>query len=369
MTSTTRDADTAELYGAEHVPQVGHFYIDLAKGRLHCLNDVARRMRASGMPLLASDAAVPAWQTSRREPAMGATLPVAVALREGRLAEAELLFTPTGQSERTMHCSATPLKDGNGHVRAVVATVVCLPVLPDWSALAGLAHDLRSPLQTLGLVRHILEFRTLAESQRQDALVRLGNAAERAHKMAQELLDWCRNRGTVRQGPQQDWFALEPFLREVVAEQVPAAGQKRLALAANVNAVRGWQIQSDRGRLARVLTNLLVNAVRYTPANGRVQLGAAWDDESDERQLVLEVHDTGAGITPEEQESIFQPFERGQTGREQDSGGSGIGLAVVDRLTQELGLSCDVQSAAGQGSQFRIYVPINLLRMAPIATA
>jgi nitrogen fixation/metabolism regulation signal transduction histidine kinase len=367
MTSTTRDADTAVLCGADHIPQIAHFYVDVAKGRLHCLNDVARRLRASGIPLLATDAADPIWQNARRDAVSPAALPAAVALREGRLAEAELVFAAAAQQERTLHCSATPLKDPDGRVRAIMVTVVCLPVAPDWSTLAGLAHDLRSPLQTMGLVRHILAFRTLAESQRQEALTRLGTAAERAHKMAQELLEWCRSRGAARQSLESDWFALEPFLREVLAEQVPSAGQKRIALATSLGPIRGWQVLADRARLARILTNLLTNAIRYTPANGRVELGAAWEDQEGERTLALEVHDTGAGISPEEQESIFQPFERGSNAREQDSGGSGIGLAVVDRLTQELGLRCEVQSTAGQGSQFRVYVPTNLLRMAPQA--
>ncbi|HTD78007.1 MAG TPA: ATP-binding protein, partial [Chloroflexota bacterium] len=111
-----------------------------------------------------------------------------------------------------------------------------------------------------------------------------------------------------------------------------------------------------------------VNAVRYTPEGGRVVLGAAWQDQGAGRVLVLEVRDTGSGIAAHEQESIFNPFERGQSGRDGDSTGSGVGLAVVDRLTQALGLDYDVQSVAGQGSQFRILVPQALLRMAPPAS-
>jgi two-component system phosphate regulon sensor histidine kinase PhoR len=107
--------------------------------------------------------------------------------------------------------------------------------------------------------------------------------------------------------------------------------------------------------------------VRYTPAGGQVNLGARFEHRDGARVLVLEVKDTGVGIAEHEHESIFNPFERGQTGRDNDSGGSGVGLSVVDRLTQELGLACEVQSAAGQGSRFRVVVPAQLLRMAPPA--
>jgi signal transduction histidine kinase len=74
------------------------------------------------------------------------------------------------------------------------------------------------------------------------------------------------------------------------------------------------------------------------------------------------VVDTGAGISREEQESIFQPYERGRAAKESDSGGSGFGLAVVDRLVSELGLSLEVYSEYGRGSAFHLSLPAALLR-------
>src|SRR5262249_2597171 len=120
---------------------------------------------------------------------------------------------------------------------------------------------------------------------------------------------------------------------------------------------------SDRWRLGRVLANLLVNAVRYTN-QGRVEFSAAWREEGAVRRLALTVQDTGPGISQEEQDSIFQPFERGRAGREGDSSGSGLGLAVVDRLVEELGLSLEVFSQYGHGSAFHLLVPAERLRQA-----
>ena len=368
MTSTIRDQDTALLCGASDAPQVGHFYLDMSKGDLYCLNEAARRMRASGAPLLAGDPAIADLRTATGAVVAGDALPAAIAARDGRLAEAEYVLARPGQPQRLLQHSATPLKDADGRVRAVLASVVCRPQPPDWSTIAGLAHDLRTPLQTLNMVGHILEVRTLPEAQRAEALQRLGNAAERAQQIAQELLEWCRTHGGSARGPQLEWFALEPLLRDMVAEQAAAARQKQLALGATLAPIRGWQMFSDAGRLARIMANLLVNAVRYTPAgSGHVDLAAAWEEQAGARVLVVQVHDTGAGIAAHEQESIFRPFERGQTGHDQEATGSGIGLSVVDRLSQQLGLRCDVQSVAGQGSQFRVSVPQHLLRMAPVA--
>ncbi len=281
--------------------------------------------------------------------------------------EAEFTLVRAGQAPRRLLYSVTPMHGADRRVAALLASVVCLPVSPDWSTLAGLAHDLRTPLQSLATLQHVLAFRTLPEAQRLDAVTRLTQAAERAQAIAQELLEWCRTRGSAAAAQRHDWFAVEPLLREIVTEQTQAAALKRLTLEAAIDTIRGWQVYTDRGKLGRILANLLVNAVRYTPDGGRVVLGAAWQDHEGGRVLVLEVRDTGAGIAAHEQESIFNAFERGQSGRDGDSSGSGVGLAVVDRLTQELGLGCDVHSVAGEGSQFRILVPPSLLRMAPAA--
>src|SRR6185437_2970834 len=104
-------------------------------------------------------------------------------------------------------------------------------------------------------------------------------------------------------------------------------------------------------------------AIRYTP-RGEVSIRAAWRAGGTPplAQLVLSVEDTGTGILPEDQESIFQPFERGRAGRESDSDGSGLGLSVVDRLVEELGLTLEVFSEYGRGSKFEVLLSPDNLR-------
>ena len=98
------------------------------------------------------------------------------------------------------------------------------------------------------------------------------------------------------------------------------------------------EVHTDSTRLGRLLGNLLNNAIRYT-STGRVRLHAGWISEGGKQTLILTVEDTGTGLATEDQESIFQPFHRGRAGKaDSDSGGSGLGLAVVDRLIHELGL-------------------------------
>jgi signal transduction histidine kinase len=147
-------------------------------------------------------------------------------------------------------------------------------------------------------------------------------------------------------------------LEKLAAEQTPAAQRKGIRLDADLDASTGVEIHTDASRLSRLIGNLLVNAIRYTNA-GHVRLTAGWR-ESD---LTLTVEDTGAGIASDDPESIFQPFQRGKAGKgDTDSGGSGLGLAVVDRLVSELDFTLEVYSEHGRGSRFDLIVPCGQLR-------
>ncbi len=178
-----------------------------------------------------------------------------------------------------------------------------------------------------------------------------------------DLLEWCR--GPTQNGRRvtNAWFPLAPFLLGIAAEQQVGADSKDIRLHTDVHAAEGWEIYSDQVRLGRLMANLLSNAIRYTAA-GRVQFTGVWrpPSESLPAALVLKVTDTGAGISVEDQESIFLPFERGKSAKEGDSCGSGVGLSVVDRLVEELGLTLDVFSEYGHGSSFEVILPAQKLR-------
>lgn len=191
---------------------------------------------------------------------------------------------------------------------------------------------------------------------------RLAAAADRTLAIGMDLLEWCRSPMQIGRPVTRTWFALTPFAAALVAEQLPATQKKSISLRTDLTASQGWQVHSDATRLGRLLANLLANAVHYTQTGG-VELKASWrEDAAGNRQgLVLSVIDTGPGIASEDQESIFQPFRRGK-GKESDSSGSGVGLAVVDRLVEELELTLEVFSEYGHGSSFELILPMKYLR-------
>ncbi len=350
--------------------RVGHVYLDVRQRRLHLLNQATRELHNDGVPFTASDLSQSPLQTPKGAAVTVADIPLLVAWREEQPVEAEFVLPRENGTVWHVAWTATPLRDTRGDLLGIVGAVICGPPGPDWRKLAELAHDLRTPLQSLRLLCDLLDRLPQNDAELATIVASMRCTAERAVQLALELLDCCSEPAQRGDRESSKWFALEPFLQSLAAEQAAAAQSKGLALITDFQAAQGWEVDTDRSRLGRVLANLLVNAVRYT-SMGRVEFTASWRQEGDLRRLALGVVDTGPGISQEEQESIFEPFERGRAGKEgdtgknePDTGGSGLGLAVVDRLVQELGLEIEVYSEHGRGSAFHLLVPESLLRPA-----
>jgi nitrogen fixation/metabolism regulation signal transduction histidine kinase len=341
--------------------RVAHVYLDVRRRVLHCLNDTARQLAAEGVPFTSSDLSKRPIQTLSGETATAGDLPLLRAWRE-RAARESVFVLPEGDG-RIWHLTwhAAPLADAHGEVIGVLGTLRMAPPEPDWGQLAGLAHDIRTPLQSLRLLTSYLE--KIIPPETAEALERLRGAVDRTLAISKDMLDWCKSPLQVGRPVTRTWFALAPFAAALVAEQLPMVQKKNIGLRTNLTACQGWEIYSDGTRLGRLLANLLTNAVNYTD-NGGVEMKASWrGDAPDKREgLSLCVIDTGPGISQEEQESIFEPFRRGRGGKESDSTGSGVGLAVVDRLVEELELSMEVFSEYGHGSSFELIIPMKFVR-------
>jgi signal transduction histidine kinase len=343
--------------------RVGHVYLDVPHRSLRLLNPAATQLRKEGVPIVAADLVPGALRTPDGAAVTAADLPLYIAWREGRAVESLFLLTRPDGSVWHVAWNVSPVWGDAARLEGVLATVSYGSPQPDPDRLAELSHDLRTPLQALSLQSAVLQQLAQSGADLTNGLALLRSAAERAARIATELLDYCRGPTARTRPASRDWFALGPFLKGLADEQAVAARAKGLALGAELTAAQGWEVHSEPVQLGRLLGNLLVNAVRYTPRGG-IALRAAWRQEPGERLLEVSVTDTGPGIPREEQESIFQAYERGRAGRDSDSGGSGLGLAVVDRLVEELGLRVEVESITGRGSTFIILVPASLLRPA-----
>jgi anti-sigma regulatory factor (Ser/Thr protein kinase) len=343
--------------------RVGQVFLDVRQRSLTFLDPVAKQLHKDGVAFTPSDLETRQLHTLTGEAVTPGELPLVVAWRERRPAEATFVVTSPRGVDLRVSWHAAPVRGAGGEVIGIAGTVQCAPPDPDWQAMAGLAHDLRTPLNAITLQLAVLQHMAASNPDLSKVLTGLQSSADRALRVGLDLLTWCRQPGQKGRGVESTWFPLEPLLADLGREQGLASKNKGLVLHCDFTSCGGWEVYSDRIRLGRILSNLLVNAVRYTP-RGRIEFTTSWRDDAHGRVLAVGVVDTGEGFTPEEQDSIFQPFERGKAGKEGDSGGSGLGLAVVDRLVDELGVELDVYSEHGRGSTFHLLIPSSLLRQA-----
>ncbi len=219
--------------------------------------------------------------------------------------------------------------------------------------LASASHDLRQPLQALGL----LSAHAVALSRGKHAneaphitpvLLQMQNMTQVLGQLVDALLDISRlDAGLVKPGLQQ--FALQDVLDSVVDEAVLLAENRGLTLRVRRNAA---VIESDPIMLARIVRNLLSNAIRYTHEGG-VLLATRVRD----KRLTIEVWDTGIGISASDQAIIFDEFVQVGNPARDRSEGLGLGLAIVARLCAMLGFTVTCRSRLGRGAVFSVALP------------
>jgi signal transduction histidine kinase len=128
---------------------------------------------------------------------------------------------------------------------------------------------------------------------------------------------------------------------------------KRLAL--EVRVAPGTTARADREKVQQIVINLLSNALKFTPVGGRVRLDAR--PVAEPARVRLRVADTGIGIPPEKQASVFDPFVQVDMSRTRRSEGSGLGLAISRDLARGMGGDLEVESTVGEGSTFTLWLP------------
>lgn len=237
--------------------------------------------------------------------------------------------------------------------------------------LANTTHEIRTPLTSILGYADLLMDEGLPEAQRRRYLEVVQQNAGHLLKLVDDLLDLTR----AEMGKMM--LALEPESpREVAAQAVdlvrPKAAEKGLELVLDILHNAPPTIRTDGVRLRQVLLNLLVNAIKFTPA-GRVSLvvePAGKTNGSPADHVRFSISDTGIGIAPEHVQRIFEPFYQVDHGPSRRHRGFGLGLAISRELVEHLGGTIRVTSMAGAGSTFSVELPVKAepgLTLAPSA--
>ena len=219
--------------------------------------------------------------------------------------------------------------------------------------LASLSHELRTPLMpAMVAASYLAEHEGLAQEFRDEVVAILRNVQLEA-QLIDDLLDVTRiTRGKIE--VHHEVVDVHRLLRNAVKIVERDILRKEIELVLDLSAAK-YHIWADPVRIQQVFWNLINNAVKFTPKKGRISIRSFNTD----KQFVFEIADTGIGIEPERQASIFEPFHQGERSITRRFGGLGLGLTISKTLLDLHGGRISVESAGrNQGTTFRVFLDV-----------
>ena len=220
--------------------------------------------------------------------------------------------------------------------------------------VANVSHELKTPATSLMLLAESLaDIIDEDPDQARFFAEQLRNETFRFSRLITDLLDLARLEGDEQvQDPVP--VDVRGVLVTVLAQMRPAARQKNVALLwKRYGTLNLYTVEGDETQLTSMLTNLIDNAIKYTPPGGQVEVTAAADEE----EVSVRVADTGIGIPEGKLSRIFERFYRVDKARSKETGGTGLGLSIVRHVVKNHGGRVDVESTPGEGSVFTVYLP------------
>jgi signal transduction histidine kinase len=211
-------------------------------------------------------------------------------------------------------------------------------------------HQLRAPLAAVRAMLDALRFAGPLNEKQVDFIGRSRRRTDELLEMIRDLLDLAAAQRPLAERPAEP-VALLTSLERTLETLRARATHKGVALEIHLPAE--IRVLAEAEDLERIFANLMDNAVKYTPTGGKVNLEVRQEGD----QVVGRVRDTGIGIANEDQESVFRGFYRTQEAKATGELGTGIGLSIVKKLVTRWGGNLELESAAGQGSQFTVRLP------------
>jgi PAS domain S-box-containing protein len=220
--------------------------------------------------------------------------------------------------------------------------------------LSTISHELRTPLNAIGGYVQLMEMEVqgpITDAQRQ-SLDRITRSHRHLLRLVNDVLDLSR----IEAGRME--YRIEEIELPIVVSSVlpmvePQLAQAGLTLDTSIDAAP--RARADREKTQQILINLLTNAVKFTPAGGRVAVRTRRD--ASDRLVLVDVSDTGIGIPAEKLASVFEPFVQVKSEQSRRAEGTGLGLAISRDLARGMGGDLTVSSRPGAGSTFTLHLP------------
>jgi len=234
--------------------------------------------------------------------------------------------------------------------------------------VANVSHEIRTPLTVLAGFVETLQTLSLTDEEQSRYLGMMSQQAQRMQSVVQDLLTLSRLEGSPLPG-MGEWTQVQTLLQRCEVEGralsalVTQSQQKphQISFPAQQVLLDAGELAGSSAELQSALSNLISNAVRYTPAGGSITV--EWHAASD-GAAVFSVRDTGPGIAPEHIPRLTERFYRVDRSRSRETGGTGLGLAIVKHVLQRHGATLEITSTLGKGSLFSVTFPASRLRSA-----
>ena len=221
--------------------------------------------------------------------------------------------------------------------------------------VSNVSHELRTPLTNIKLHLGLLEKRGPEALERY--IPTLQRETERLRKLIEDLLDISRLRAQISELKREP-LRLDPLLADIVAIHATRAENKGLSLRHDLNPAVP-EVPVDRAQLIQVFTNLVGNAVAYTPSGGHVRVTSALEPRGGAAGVAIRFNNSAPVIAPEDLAHLFERFYRGKTGMDSGEPGTGLGLAICKDIVERHEGEIHAVSAEADGTTFTIWLPLH----------
>ena len=217
--------------------------------------------------------------------------------------------------------------------------------------LSSMSHEMRTPMNAI-IGMTTIGKKAKDADEKDYALNKIGDASSHLLGVINDILDMSKiEANKLELAPIE--FNFDKMLQKVVAVVNFRVEEKEQSLSVDIDERIPRFIVADEQRLAQVVTNLIANAVKFTPEGGDIRLEADLIGETCEScELRISVTDSGIGISPKQQEKLFQAFEQAETGTNRKYGGTGLGLVISKNIVELMGGSIWIESELGSGAKF-----------------